>query len=905
MGVPKFYRWISERFPQINQLLSDSTLLPEFDNLYLDMNGIIHACTHPNDEDMSKTLTQRQMILGIFGYIDRIVTEIVKPRKVLFMAIDGVAPRAKLNQQRARRFRAAQDRAEAVLKAKQKGEVIDEETMFDSNCITPGTEFMDTVGKHIRWFIRKKMKEDPIWRNLEVVFSGHDVPGEGEHKIMQYIREARACPEYEPNLRHCMYGQDADLIMLGLASHEPHFALLREVINFGGRGPRTSKQTVIRQTKEAQFQLLHLSILREYIELEFGLGVEHPVDKERLIDDFILLTFLVGNDFLPHLPTLDIGEHAFDVIFTAYKELLEKSPGYLVHNGEIGDLARFEQLCRKIGVQEGEILRSREEEGIEFVGKRQRRRPGAGEGPALTVEDLEEKEEALQQAYEAALREALCASSAVDEEGEGEEEGGADSADLLDALARARIREVDEAVDEGKGGEEDFVTVSKRSKEVGKAAHVSMARGVRDLSGNGVDGIDVATHSTHFSAAKDYRGRYYFEKFKRVVSLPTCKPFMDTLIYKYLEGLMWCLAYYIRGCISWTWYFPYHYGPMLQDMVDLPTVASKIVFELGQPFKPFQQLLGCLPPASKAILPRPYQWIMVSDASPVKEFYPLDFGIDMDGKKAPWEAVILLDFIDEKRLLAAEEEHCKESQLTSEERARNSFGHVLEHRFEPTANETYFSCNPEIGLADVLNCQTRVTLSIPSLSPGASFTAELISGTKWPLAGFPTLTKIEWDNVKTDFAKVNVFGSDSKYRTMLFELHPTDCSGMSEQAFKALLGKSVFVNYPQLHEAIVVAISTETQEYRAVINAKGTREIVHIVYDTVTSSKWKVDAVAETEKYAKGRGVPGTGGLLIGDISVRVRVCPLQVSEWRGFDWEGEGMESLSLARIVHSQSIP
>ena len=95
------------------------------------------------------------------------------------MAIDGVAPRAKLNQQRARRFRAAQDRQDSVLAARMKGEVIDESAMFDSNCITPGTEFMDSVGRHLRWFIRKKIKEDPIWRNLNIIFSGHDVPGEG------------------------------------------------------------------------------------------------------------------------------------------------------------------------------------------------------------------------------------------------------------------------------------------------------------------------------------------------------------------------------------------------------------------------------------------------------------------------------------------------------------------------------------------------------------------------------------------------------------------------------------------------------------------------------------------------------------------------------------------------------
>lgn len=110
MGVPKFYRWLSERYPLINQLITDGKMLPEFDNLYLDMNGIIHSCTHPSDNDIAATLTNREMILAIFRYIERTVNVIVKPKKLLFIAVDGVAPRAKLNQQRSRRFRAAQER---------------------------------------------------------------------------------------------------------------------------------------------------------------------------------------------------------------------------------------------------------------------------------------------------------------------------------------------------------------------------------------------------------------------------------------------------------------------------------------------------------------------------------------------------------------------------------------------------------------------------------------------------------------------------------------------------------------------------------------------------------------------------------------------------------------------------
>lgn len=78
------------------------------------------------------------MILAIFAYIDHLFTKI-KPQKVFFMAIDGVAPRAKMNQQRSRRFRTAKDTREQREQAERKGETLPEEKAFDSNCITPGT----------------------------------------------------------------------------------------------------------------------------------------------------------------------------------------------------------------------------------------------------------------------------------------------------------------------------------------------------------------------------------------------------------------------------------------------------------------------------------------------------------------------------------------------------------------------------------------------------------------------------------------------------------------------------------------------------------------------------------------------------------------------------------------------
>ena len=87
-GIPKFYRWLSERYPLVNQPIAE-TNVPEVDNLYLDMNGIIHNCTHGNDPGTK--LTETEMVVKVFNYLDKLF-QIVQPQKLLFMAIDGVHP---------------------------------------------------------------------------------------------------------------------------------------------------------------------------------------------------------------------------------------------------------------------------------------------------------------------------------------------------------------------------------------------------------------------------------------------------------------------------------------------------------------------------------------------------------------------------------------------------------------------------------------------------------------------------------------------------------------------------------------------------------------------------------------------------------------------------------------------
>jgi 5'-3' exoribonuclease 2 len=179
---------------------------------------------------------QLDMFKDIFAYIDRIFS-LVRPRRLIHLAVDGPAPRAKMNQQRSRRFRAAKEGREKTEMLKLRREMIEGSGKrvlppgapgFDSNTITPGTDFMSRLSRALEWYVLDRLDSDPGWANVLVLFSDATIPGEGEHKIMDYIREQRKRPDHDPNLRHVLYGADADLIMLGLASHEPNFTILRE-----------------------------------------------------------------------------------------------------------------------------------------------------------------------------------------------------------------------------------------------------------------------------------------------------------------------------------------------------------------------------------------------------------------------------------------------------------------------------------------------------------------------------------------------------------------------------------------------------------------------------------------------------------------------------------------------------
>ncbi|XP_045453231.1 5'-3' exoribonuclease 2 homolog [Melitaea cinxia] len=667
MGVPAFFRWLSRKYPSVivecieqrptdvdGQLVYADSSLPnpngvEFDNLYLDMNGIIHPCTHPEDKPPPKD--EDEMMVAIFDCIDRLF-RIVRPRKLLYMAIDGVAPRAKMNQQRSRRFRASketQEKIEEVARIRSelqaKGAYLPperpKEAHFDSNCITPGTPFMDRLSKCLHYYIHDRLNNDHGWKGVKVILSDANVPGEGEHKIMDYIRRQRAQPDHDPNTQHVLCGADADLIMLGLATHEPNFTIIRE--EFKPNKPRpcdvcgqlghemkectgtTPDAALVRSDpafgNQDNFIFVRLSVLREYLEKELQMpNLPFPYDFERALDDWVFMCFFVGNDFLPHLPSLEIREGAVDRLVTLYKKCVLFTRGWITDSGEV-NLDRVQVIMDELGRVEDEIFRRRHQNEVSFKARERA------------------KKQQQQRVNFGLLENTQFAPTPLGAATRGVSNPRQEAADIR----RAGMQEVAQQ-DTGPRGR-------KRS-----AAEAGLDE-------------DDDKHDEVRLWEEGFKERYYESKFD--VARDNLE-FRNRVALQYVRGLCWVLRYYYQGCASWKWYFPYHYAPFASDFLNVHGLSTN--FEKGtQPFRPLEQLMGVFPAASAQHVPKPWAKLMSDPFSPIIDFYPTDFKIDLNGKKFAWQGVALLPFVDETRLFKALEPYYKD--LSQAERQRNTRGH--------------------------------------------------------------------------------------------------------------------------------------------------------------------------------------------------------------------------------------
>ncbi|KAK7750233.1 exonuclease II Exo2 [Diatrype stigma] len=851
MGVPKFFRWLSERYPAISQLIAENRI-PEFDNLYV-------RHTH----DTSFRLSEEEMFIRIFNYIEHLFGKI-KPQKLFFMAIDGVAPRAKMNQQRARRFRTALDAEQARDKAVREGVELPKDDPFDSNCITPGTEFMAKLTRQLKYFINKKVSEDSDWQGCEIVLSGHEVPGEGEHKIMEYIRNAKAQPDYSPNVRHCLYGLDADLIMLGLLSHDPHFCLLREEVTFG----RASK-TKSKELEHQNFYLMHLCIVREYLELEVQdlkkEGVlKFPFDMERIIDDFILMAFFVGNDFLPNLPYLHINEGALATMFRIYKQILPQSEGYINEEGVI-NLPRLGLLLQELSKEEHRHFEHEHADTKWLKGKQLAETNGEeiskSKGKLVISTAQKELWKKIRKFVHKRSTEPLDL---------GHELKAADRKFVQEAAENLHLEWRTEEDDDG----QRHLILSFPPKPEGtededeeEEGQFALLRVIKRYDNSQV--IDVSAGEAQASMQAKYKekliewkDKYYSEKFEWTPENKETE--LKKLSENYVQGLQWVLFYYYRGVASWPWFYAYHYSPMISDVEK--GFNADMNFKLGQPFRPFEQLMGVLPDRSKKIVPTVYHELMTDPKSPIIDFYPRDFELDMNGKKMEWEAVVKIPFIDEKRLLSGMA--TKNELLSADEKARNDFGVSLKFTYDPNVNFTYPSSLVGI-FPDIPYCHCVENIFDLPTTEGLDLYVGLVNGVKLgidALAGFPSLATLPY-NASLGFHGVNVFQQESRNESMVVTLADVELRSRVESA-RVKLGQRCFVGYPFLQEAKIVRVSDELFDYTLANDGSG--QVVQTHHSGKEIDEWSKKSSRIENFYSKRLGI------IIGPVDSMVHVDMLK-----------------------------
>ena len=328
MGIPSYFSYIIKNYSNIIRNY-ESVISTPFHFLFMDCNSIIYDAFRNIETQQPDLLNDvgtlemeiiNRVVSGIHEYVNYI-----KPSSLLYIAFDGVAPFAKMEQQRIRRY---------------KNSTSTPNTWSTSN-ITPGTPFMNKLSKKVHNVFTGLQQH---YRVKNIIVSTSDEPGEGEHKMFQYIRDNLKCSMGE---KCAVYGLDSDLIMLSLfhCKYFDSLYIFRETPAFG---KNLFPDTVELLDNECHF--LDIPLLANCIVQE--LKCKYP-DKHRIYD-YVFLCFFLGNDFLPHFPSLNIRTTGIDTLIQTYTKLFGDFPEkYLispsleiqwrhVHNF-VTELAKYEQ----------------------------------------------------------------------------------------------------------------------------------------------------------------------------------------------------------------------------------------------------------------------------------------------------------------------------------------------------------------------------------------------------------------------------------------------------------------------------------------------------------------------------------------------------------------------------------
>ena len=555
MGIPSYFVHAIKTYKNIVKPLN--SLGKPVSNLYMDCNGIIYDAVRDikvADIKPTGSITKREMYEA--AIMQRVCDTIssyasqVKPRHRVLIAFDGVAPVAKLNQQRERRFRtwitSALEREFAENKDKNKNEANSAaapttEEAWSTSCITPGTAFMNNLHDRMMEYV-KTTNEFSETGSPTYVLSSSKEPGEGEHKIFEYIRDNSDEHREQVTL---VYGLDADLIMLTL-NHlhiSKNIYLYRETPEF-----IRSIDSSLRPNEQYCVDIPLMSeIIARFMTNTHVFSDDVaicPVVKKHLVYDYIFMFFMMGNDFMPHFPSMNIRTNGTETVMTAYRTTFQNS----LHPDRATDNRSFIAMT-----------------------------PTPNPDPST---------ESLRVDWSCVREFMQCLAK---------DEHARLLAEHMLRNRRSRLADSERVVE---------TTASTELHTTGKygSAHELILAKCKDST----DLLHIPTKERgveHYIAPEKqgWEQRYYLAMFGERITDRKCQAYC----INYLEGLEWTFQYYTRGCIDWRWRYKYAYPPLLEDLVRFIPVDKTTLLLDRQPKDPIrdtEQLRYVLPPALQPAL---------------------------------------------------------------------------------------------------------------------------------------------------------------------------------------------------------------------------------------------------------------------------------------------------------------
>lgn len=315
MGIPSYFSSIIKEYPHIIKKLLQSSI--SCDNFFLDSNSIVYDCARTIDFNTDPDSTPQEMVIkAVLKKIEEYIS-IVKPKNLIMISLDGTPPVAKLEQQRQRRYKSWY----TTLKTSEDNydELQPPKRTFHTIEITTGTKFMKDLNNAL-----KKHFFDPSKYGVNhFIVSTSDDAGEGESKIYEYMRTSNNILEKHVSL---IYGLDADLIMLSInnLNHFPNLYLFRETPEF--------IKSLDSSLEPNENYVLDIPTLANNITSYMNNGKPETIDRSH---DYIFLCFLLGNDFMPHFPAINIRTDGIDKLLNAYKQHLGGTRELLIKNNKI------------------------------------------------------------------------------------------------------------------------------------------------------------------------------------------------------------------------------------------------------------------------------------------------------------------------------------------------------------------------------------------------------------------------------------------------------------------------------------------------------------------------------------------------------------------------------------------